>query len=66
MTTPQNKPASSAVISQKQNEALSSQPQEQPVGEYWDRLRKLKRVKIITHPQSGVIFSQKSSVGEEK
>lgn len=38
----------------------------QPQGHYWDELRKLKRVKIITHPQSGVILSQKPSVGEEK
>jgi len=66
MTTPQNKPATPADTPQKPHEALSTQPQDQPVGEYWDRLRKLKRVKIITHPQSGVIFSQKPRVDEEK
>jgi hypothetical protein len=66
MTTPQNKPATAADTPQKPHEALSAQPQQQPQGHYWDELRKLKRVKIITHPQSGVILSQKPSVGEEK
>ena len=66
MTTTQNKPATAADTPQKPHEALSAQPQEQPVGEYWDQLRKLKRVKIVTHPRSGVIFSQKPRVDEEK
>ncbi len=66
MTTPQNIPATPDITPQKSHDALSAQPQEQPQGEYWDRLRKLKRVKIITHPQSGVILSQKPPVGEEK
>ena len=55
----QSKPEDGKII---QETPLEAQPQ----GHYWDELRKLKRVKIITHPQSGVIFSQKPSVGEEK
>jgi hypothetical protein len=46
------KPEDSKII---QEAALEAQPQ----GHYWDELRKLKRVKIITDVKfSGVIFSK--------
>jgi hypothetical protein len=37
----------------------------QPQGHYWDELRKLKRVKIVTEGKlSGVIFSKKQKEEE--
>ena len=37
----------------------SPQPSEQPTGKYWDELRKLKRVKVVSGlSASGIIFSQ--------
>ena len=37
----------------------------QPQGHYWDELRKLKRVKIVTDGRfSGVIFSKKQKEEE--
>ena len=56
--TPADKPEDGKIIEEAPLEA-------QPQGHYWDELRKLKRVKIVTDGKfSGVIFSKKQKEEE--